>query len=146
MEYSVGQPGRVIVVKLSEGEDLYKSIESLCEKENIKCGSVFITGGIRKAEVVVGPKREKPALEANFKHFEGPGEAMGVGTIYPDDEGKAKMHIHTGMGRGDNMIVGCPRGGAEVFLILEVTIIEITGVNAAREIDESCGLKLLKIK
>jgi predicted DNA-binding protein with PD1-like motif len=49
------------------------------------------------------------------------------------------------MGRGSDIVVGCPRGGANVFLILEVTIIEITGINASRMANES-GLKLLGFK
>jgi len=43
-------------------------------------------------------------------------------------------------------MVGCPRGGASTFLILEVTIIEIDQVEAKRKLDESTGLNLLKFK
>ena len=145
MEYAVGKTGRVIAARLFEGENLYDSIESIAEKENIKCAAVLITGGIRKADVVVGPKTEKPKIDPNFFNFIGPGETLGVGTIYCDN-GKPKMHLHAGIGRGDTHIVGCPRGGASIFLILEVTIIEIVGIDASREIDAETGLKLLKIK
>jgi uncharacterized protein len=146
MEYAVGKTGRVVVARLFEGEELYESIESIAEKEKIKCAAVLITGGIRKAHVVVGPKIEKPKIEANFLKFEGPGETLGVGTIYRDDTGKAKLHLHAGLGRGNNHIVGCPRGGASVFLVLEVTIIEIEGINAERQTDAASGFKLLRIK
>jgi len=91
----------------------------------------------------VGPKQEKPKIVGNFKEFAGPGEALGVGTIYCDDEGP-KLHIHTAIGKGDETIVGCPRGGAKTFLILEVTIIEIDGLKAGRKPDENTGLKLLR--
>ncbi len=144
MEYAVGRCGRVIVVHLSEGEELYESIESIAKKESIKSAAVFITGGFRNADVVVGPKQEKPKIVGKFKQFAGPGEVLGVGTIYCDDEGP-KMHIHAAIGKGDEVVVGCPRGGAEVFLVLEVTIIEIEGVNAARKFDENYGLKLLSL-
>jgi len=43
-------------------------------------------------------------------------------------------------------MVGCPRGGASTFLILEVTIIEIDQVEAKRKLDESTGLNLLKFE
>lgn len=142
MEYSVGKTGRVVAMRLSEGEDLYECIESVAKKEGIECGAVFITGGTRKAKVVVGPLEEKPKLVGNFKDFEGPGETLGVGTIYCDDEGP-KLHIHTAMGRGDNVVVGCPRGGASTFLILEVTIIELVDVGGSRKLDKDSGLKLL---
>jgi predicted DNA-binding protein with PD1-like motif len=143
MEYAIGKTGRVIALRLSEGEDLYECIEKIACDEKINCAAVFITGGIRKASVVVGPKQETPKIVGNFKEFDGPGEAFGVGTIYSDDEGP-KLHIHTGIGKGEQVIVGCPRGGAKVFLILEVTIIEIEGIKAGRKFDASSGLNLLK--
>ena len=144
MEYQVGNTGRVIAARLFEGEDLYESIESIAAKENIKSAAVLITGGFREANVVVGPKTETPKIVANFKEFTGPGETLGVGTIYCDDEGP-KLHLHSAIGKGDQTVVGCPRGGAETFLILEVTIIEICGVKAGRKLDEATGLKLLRI-
>lgn len=143
MQYAVGKPGRIIAARLSEGEDLYQCIEKIAEDEKIDCAAVFITGGIRKANVVVGPKEEKPKIVGNFMEFNGPGEALGVGTIYRDEQGP-KLHIHTAIGKGGNNIVGCPRGGASVFLILEVTIIEIKGIEAGRKYDPQHGLNLLK--
>lgn len=145
MEYSTGKAGRVVAVRLFEGEDLYECIEAVAKKERIKAAAVLITGGFRKAKVVVGPKQEKPKIVGNLKGFAGPGEVLGVGTIYCDDEGP-KLHIHTAIGKGNKTMVGCPRGGAKTFLIMEVTIIEIKGVKAGRKYDEETGLKLLKIK
>jgi len=143
MEYAVGRPGRVIAARLFEGEDLYECIEALAKKENIESAAVLITGGFREAGVVVGPKQEKPKIVGNFKDFAGPGEVLGVGTIYCDDEGP-KMHLHSAIGKADQVMVGCPRGGAKTFLILEVTIIEIEGIKAARKLDEQTGFKLLR--
>lgn len=143
MEYAVGRPGRIIAVRLGEGEELYESIESLAVKENIKSAAVLITGGFRKADVVVGPKVEIPKIEADMRHFTGPGEALGVGTIYCDDTGCPKMHLHAGMCKGDKVVVGCPRGGANIFLILEITIIEIDDIVGVRKLDEKSGFKLL---
>ncbi len=145
MEYSVGKAGRIIGARLFEGEDLYESIEEIARKEDIKSAAVLITGGFRAANVVVGPKQEKPKIVGNFKDFAGPGEVLGVGTIYCDNEGP-KMHIHTAIGKGDETIVGCPRGGAKTFLILEVTIIEIEGLVAGRKPDEDTGLNLLRFE
>jgi len=145
VEYAVGRTGRIIAARLSEGEDLYKSIEKIASKENIKSAAVLITGGFREANVVVGPKAEVPKIVGNFKDFAGPGEVLGVGTIYCDDEGP-KLHIHTAIGKGDETIVGCPRGGAKTFLIMEVTIIEIEGIEGGRKPDENTGLNLLTFR
>ena len=143
MEYRVGRCGRVVAMRLSEGEDLYECVESVAGKEGIECGAVFVTGGLREARVVVGPKCEEPKIEPEFRDFVGPGEVLGVGTIYCDDEGP-KMHLHTSIGKGDGVMTGCPQGGAKVFLVLEVTIVEILGVDGKRVVDEGSGFKLLR--
>ncbi len=145
MEYTVGRTGRIIAARLAEGEDLYESVEKIAAMENIKAAAVLITGGFRQANVVVGPKTEKPKIVGDFRDFAGPGEVLGVGTIYRDNQGP-KLHIHTAIGKGDQTIVGCPRGGAKTFLILEITIIEIEGIEAGRKPDKATGLNLLTFK
>lgn len=144
MEYAVGKTGRVIALRLFEGEDLYQSVEAVAAKEDIKSAAVLITGGFRKASVVVGPKEEKPKIIGNFKDFSGPGETLGVGTIYCDNDGP-KLHLHAAIGKGDETIVGCPRGGASTFLVLEITIIEIIGIEAGRKFDPEFGINLLRL-
>jgi predicted DNA-binding protein with PD1-like motif len=143
VEYAVGRTSRVIAARLFEGEDVYHCVEQIARKENISSAAVLITGGFRHASVVVGPKTEKPKIVGNFKDFAGPGEVLGVGTIYCDNEGP-KLHIHTAIGKGEQTMVGCPRGGAKTFLTLEVTIIEFEGIDARRKPDEETGLNLLR--
>lgn len=145
MEYAVGRTARVIAARLFEGEDVYLCVEQIARTENIKSAAVLITGGFRSASIVVGPKAEKPKIIGNFKDFVGPGEVLGVGTLYCDDQGP-KLHLHAAVGRGDLTVVGCPRGGTKTFLILEVTIIEFEGIAATRKPDESTGLKLLRLE
>jgi len=143
MEYATGKTGRIIAARLFEGEDLYESVQQIATTENIKSAAVLITGGFREANVVVGPKAEKPRIVPNFKIFAGPGEVLGVGTIYCDDKGP-RLHLHAAIGKGTETIVGCPRGGAKTFLVMEITIIEIEQVYASRKFDEKTGLNLLR--
>ncbi|MHC4616501.1 MAG: PPC domain-containing DNA-binding protein [Planctomycetota bacterium] len=145
MEYSVGRTGRVIAARLFEGEDIYQRIEQIACDENIRSAAVLIIGGVRQASVVVGPKTEEPKIVGNFKDFAGPGEVMGVGTIYCDNN-EPKLHLHAAMGRDEEIIVGCPRGGASTFLTLEVTIIEIEGIKGGRKPDRDTGLSLLRFE
>ncbi len=145
MQYATGKIGRIIAARLFEGEEIYECIEQIAKEQNVKNAAVFLTGGFREADVVVGPKEEKPKIVGNFRQFNGPGEVLGVGTIYCDNEGP-KLHIHTAIGKGQETIVGCPRGGAKTFLILEVTIIEFEGIDAERKPDEKTGLKLLQFE
>ena len=145
MEYAVGRAGRIIAARLFEGEDLFESVHEIAQKENIKSAAVFITGGFRQANVVVGPVQEEPKIIPDYKDFKGPGEVLGVGTIYCDDEGP-KLHMHTAIGKADGVMVGCPRAGTKTFLILEVTIIEIEGLNARRKPDEKTDFNLLRFE
>jgi predicted DNA-binding protein with PD1-like motif len=144
MDYAVGQIGRVIVARGFEGEDLYGQIESLAAKENLQCAAVLLVGGLRSAKVVTGPKSPTGPIEPNFVSFDDARELAGVGTIFPD-EGTPKLHLHGGIGRGKEALVGCPRGGAKVFCVMEAILFEIVGVNARRDIDPQIGLKLLTL-
>lgn len=144
MQYEVGQIGRVIVARGFEGEDVYAEIEGLAARENVRSGMVVMIGGLRKAKVVVGPINPTGKIEPEFREFDDAREVVGVGTIFSDESGP-KMHLHAGIGRGDKTIVGCPRGGATVFCVLEVIIMEITGIDAGRELDPQIGLKLLTL-
>ncbi len=145
MEYAVGRTGRVVAARLFEGEDIYRCVEQMAGEENIRSAAVLITGGVRQASVVVGPKTEKPKIVGNFRDFAGPGEVLGVGTIYCENN-EPKLHLHAAMGRDEEIIVGCPRGGASTFLTLEVIILEIEGVGGARKLDKDTGLRLLRLE
>jgi len=144
MEYGIGKIGRVVVARLFEGEDIYAEIQGLADRENIRCATVLLVGGIRKGKVVVGPKNPTGPIEPEFREFDDAREIAGVGTIFPDDEG-AKLHLHAAIGRGDETFAGCPRGGATVFCVLEAVITEILDVPATRQLDPDIALKLLKI-
>lgn len=144
MEYEVGNIGRVIVARGFEGEDVYAQIEALAAKEHIASAAVLVVGGLRKAKVVVGPKNPVGKIEPQYVEFDDAREIAGVGTIFCD-EGRPQLHLHAAIGRGSEAINGCPRGGATVFCVLEVIVIEITGTGAARTIDPQIGLKLLSL-
>ncbi len=145
MEYKIGKIGRIIAVKLSDGEDVYETIEKVARKEDIKSAAVIAVGGIKKAKVVVGPEDPTGKIIPMFQEFDDAREVVGVGTIFWDEAGP-KLHIHMGFGRKDKTLIGCPRGGANVFCILEVIIFEIENVNGIRELDKDLGIKLLSLK
>ena len=144
MEYQIGRIGRVVVARGFQGEDVYGQIESLAAREEIRCAAVVLLGGLARAKVVVGPKNTTGPIEPNFAEFDDAREVAGVGTIFPDEEGP-KLHLHAAIGRGDQTLAGCPRGGAEVFCTLEVVIFEIEGIDARREMDPELGLELLRL-
>jgi len=121
-----------------------RKIEGLATKEQIGSAAVLVVVGLRKAKVVVGPKDPFGKLEPNFEEFHDAREVVGVGTIFCDDTGP-KLHLHGTIGRGDEAINGCPRGGASVFCVLDVVIFEIEGLTAQRLSGPELGIKLLRL-
>jgi predicted DNA-binding protein with PD1-like motif len=144
MEYSVGKIGRCVVINLADNEDVYANIQKVAEKESVTSAVVLAVGGIKRAKVVVGPKDPNGKIEPVFREFDDAREILGVGTIFPDENGP-KLHFHSAFGRGDTTLVGCPRGGANVYCTLEIIIIELTDVGAVRALDPKLGVKLLSL-
>lgn len=142
MEYRVGQLGRAVVVRLNDGDDIYASVHEVARREAIRSAIVLAVGGVRRAKVVVGPKSPTGPIEPAFREFDDAREAVGVGTLFWDDDGP-QMHLHMGLGRGDQTMVGCPRGGADAFCVLEIVIVEINGIDAVRTADPETAFKLL---
>jgi len=147
MDYDVGHVGRMIVARGFDGEDVYAGIESVAAKENVRSAVVIIVGGLRKGRVVVGPVSPDGRPEPQYVEFDDAREIVGVGTIFMDAEtDRPSLHLHAGIGRGgQEPIVGCPRGGATVFCVLEAILIEIKGVEADRRIDPETAFKLLTL-
>jgi len=143
MQYTQGALGRVFVARLHDGESVYTAVEEIAARENITSAVVYAIGGMRKGKVVTGPEQPTGPIVPHVEEFDDAREVVGIGTVF-QQEGRPSLHFHAGIGRGREALVGCPREGMAVFLVLEVIIIEMTGLDAERAADES-GLHLLKI-
>ena len=144
MDYTEGRLGRVFVARLEDGESVYDAVEEIARKENISSAAVLAVGGMRTGKVVTGPENPTGKIVPHIEEFDDARELVGVGTVFPAD-GEPMLHFHAGIGRGDSALVGCPREGMSVFLVLEVVIIELVEVKADRALDEASGFKLLRI-
>ena len=144
MEYTTGAVGRCICIRLHEGDPVYASVQGVAEKEGVDAGVVFVIGGVKNGAVVVGPidQDERP-LRTMVEKFADAREIAGVGTLFRNEEGEAKLHMHAAIGKGTAPVAGCPRLGLDCWLVNEVIILELTGINAVRA-KEASGLELLK--
>ena len=91
--------------------------------------------------MVTGPEEPVIPPVPHFVMFEGGWEVFGVGTIYPG-EGGPHVHYHASVGRSGHALTGCLREKATTYLIVEVVIMEFTGLTARREFDEKTQLHL----
>ncbi len=141
MQYSVGQVGRVFVVRIDDGEDFLVSMRKFIADKGIQSGSVLFLGALMNGRMVTGP--EEPVIPPTppFVMFEGGGAVFGVGTIYPG-EGGPHIHYHASVGRAGHALTGCLREKATTYLIIEAVIIEFTGLFGRREFDERTQMNL----
>jgi uncharacterized protein len=144
MRYTQGSLGRVFVAKLDDGDAIYDSILEIASKEGIKSAAVMAVGGIRSGKVVTGPENPNSEVVPIVSEFDDARELIGFGTIFPTD-GKPSLHMHAGIGNHEHVMVGCPRIAANVYLVLEVVIIELVGIEATREYDAKWAVHVLSL-
>ncbi len=146
MKYKVGTVGRIILVRLEDGESLYAEVERIAEEENLSQAAVWLIGGIKNGRIIVGPKgADRISSEVLIEQFSDPREILGLGTLFRNAAGKPKLHLHAAIGKGRASLVGCPREGADCWLVTEVVIMEISGVDARRLKDKETGFELLTL-
>jgi len=147
MRYCEGHVGRVFVLRLEEGERIPDVIEQFAEAKGVQRATVLLLGGIDDgSKMVVGPEEGRGDEIVPLVHtLKGIQEILGVGTIFPDEQGRPILHLHGASGREGGASVGCTRAGVDVWLVGEVVILEIQGIDAVRKKDPRSGLSLLEI-
>ncbi len=146
MNYTEANLNRIFILRLHNDEILHEVIEKFAAKKQIKSALCFFLGGVQdKSKVVVGPKDGKAMPpEPMITLLKGVHEGLGVGTIFTDEEGKPKLHMHASFGRNENTVTGCVRKGVEVWQIGEVVVLELAGGTAKREKNKETGFEFLE--
>ncbi len=148
MQYTEGSIGRVFAIRLEHGEELPEVIEAFAAEQGIASGFAVMVGGADDgSRLVVGPEDGAvlPAVPV-VTALIGTHEVAAVGTLFSDAEGKPVLHMHAACGRGAGTITGCIREGIRTWHILEVILIEVTGLDAARLPDPETGFALLQCR
>jgi predicted DNA-binding protein with PD1-like motif len=147
MQFTEAKLGRIFILRLHDGDHLPDILESFAAENHVTTALCFFLGGVKeKGHVVVGPK-DGTALppEPMVTLLNGVHEACGIGTIFADEEGKPKLHMHASFGRNDNTITGCVRMGMDIWRIGEVIVLELTGTTAHRARDKETAFEFLEI-
>lgn len=147
MKVTEGKIGRVFMMRLEEGDIIPECIEAFAGEKDIDTGHAVIVGGIGSGQVVVGPRDsfEMPP-DPMLLPVDGAHEVLASGIIAPDEDGNPVLHIHGALGRSGSTLTGCLRPGVTTWLVGEVIIYEILGVNVKRVKDERSGFALLSVK
>jgi len=147
MKYSEANLGRIFVLRLEHGDKIPEIIEEFAQIQQIKSAVVhFLGGGDIASKVVVGPE-DGTAVKPHpmVTQLVGTSEAVGVGTLFTNEEGLSKLHLHAAFGRNDKTVTGCIREGVTIWHIGEVIIFELINISAQRRIDPETGFELLDL-
>jgi predicted DNA-binding protein with PD1-like motif len=144
MKYQIGRPGRIVVARLEDGDDVLENLVEIARKEQLRAAVVYLVGGMREGSIVVGPERDEFPPTPVWRRLGESHEVVGFGTIFWQGD-DPKVHLHGAFGKKDTVKVGCLRENAETFLVLEAVIMEIEGVDAGRVLDPVSGMVLLNL-
>lgn len=147
MKYARAGLGRVLVVRLEDGDVVHECIEEAARAEGIARAAVILVGGAAGgSRIVAGPEdgtvRPVVPMERVLHDVH---EMAGGGTIFPDESGRPVLHLHAAFGRDDQVTAGCIRTGVKTWVVAEAVIIELTGSSATRRVDAATGFELLDL-
>ncbi len=145
MKVAQGSLGRVLVIRLEDGEVLHECVERACFENGIARAAVMALGGADQgSRLIVGPEDGRAErIVPVITELHGSSEMAAVGTVFPDDDGRPSLHMHASCGRGDRSVTGCVRAGVKSWLIQEVVVIELLDLDSTRRMDQKSGFHLL---
>lgn len=142
-----GGIGRVFVLRLEDGDRLPDCVERFAAERGVRQGFCALVGGVGSGRIVVGPKDtvSLPPVPV-LLDLVGGHETAAVGTLFPDEDGAPRLHMHATFGRGESVKTGCIRPGIDIWTIGEFVLIELTGLTMVRKRDAATGFELLAPK
>lgn len=143
MQASEAKAGRIFVLRLEDGDRVPQCIEDFAAEKGVARAVVSLVGGIGGGRLVVGPEDgDAPRITPVLRELDGVHEVAALGTLFPDESGAPRLHMHATLGRGDTTRTGCVRQGIEVWKIGEVVIQELIG-SQRRAVDPAFGFEVL---
>jgi predicted DNA-binding protein with PD1-like motif len=146
MQYSEARQGRIFIIRLEDGEVLHETLERFASEQKIRAAFLIVLGGADAgSRLVVGPEegRAKP-VNPMVQELTDVHEIVGTGTLFPDEENRPTLHMHTAAGRRDATVTGCVRSGVRVWHVVEVVLVELLETSASRVLEPQLGFKLLQ--
>lgn len=144
MRYQQGSLGRVFLVKLEHGDDMLQEIKRLALETGLKSAYLFMIGALESTTMVVGPQECVLPPQGLPVRLEDGREIVAMGTLFTDqDSDEPVLHIHGSLGRGNTSFTGCLRADSQVFLVVEMLIIELLGFEATKGYDPLTKMKTL---
>jgi predicted DNA-binding protein with PD1-like motif len=132
------QEGSAVVVKLSDGDDLFPSLEAAARKHQIESGSVLWgIGMLQDFELgYFGPKGYEKTVFAE-RH-----ELLALhGSIAMQAD--PKLHLHTALARRDLGAIGGHLFRAKTAVVNEIQLARFDSIHFSRRFNEKTGMREL---
>jgi predicted DNA-binding protein with PD1-like motif len=144
MQAAQGSMGRVFVLRLEDGDRIPDCIETFAAEQKIMGGMCVLLGGAGTGKLVAGPENgDATPIVPMLRALSGVHEVAAVGTLFADEEGVPRLHMHGAFGRDDQTLTGCVRQGVHVWKIAECVILEIVDSGMLRRVEPSFGFAVL---
>lgn len=146
MKFSEATRGRVFIIRLEQGEVIHEVLESFAAEHGVSAAALLMVGAADGgSSIVCGPRDADARPVEPLKHtLPDVHEMTGVGTLFPDEDGKPMLHVHAAFGREGKASAGCVRSGVVVWQVLEVIMFELIGTSARKVRDTDTGFELLE--
>ncbi|MCF0148587.1 MAG: DNA-binding protein [Clostridium sp.] len=138
MEYRIFE--ETIVLRLEKGEEVIESIKNLCEKEDIKAGSISGLGASNNIVVGLFKVDEKKYYSNTFEEdFEITNLTGNISRM----NGEVYLHIHGTFANFEGKCIGGHLNKAVISATSEIIITKING-EFGRRFNEEIGLNLIE--
>lgn len=141
MKYAAGTCGRIFYLSIEHGEDPIQTITSFVREQEIKAGVIHFIGAVKNAWLVTGPTVDLLPPDPHYEPVVLAHELIGTGFIREGTDGPA-IHLHVSAGRGNEVLTGCLRGTARVFILVEAMIIECAGMEIPMAYNQAACMML----
>jgi len=145
--YALGKAGRLIPARLTTNTDITGGLKAVCEENGIKYGAVlFGIGSIRQLCYQVLAPKPDTKLGAGYtdpQTLPGPIEVVSMhGIIFQSGDGQTLLHLHGTFSDKKGAVFGghIVAGQNPVLATLDAYIVETTGAETIRQMDEDIGM------
>lgn len=136
MEYQAY--GNQYLLRVDKGEEIVESIRRLCEKENIKCGSIHGLGAADRVELGLFRTDTKQFVG---HVYEGAYEIASLNGNISRMNGEVYLHLHAVIADVENEARGGHMARARVSATAEIVVTAFDG-EAGRKFSDEIGLNL----
>ena len=131
------------VIRLDKGEEIISSLQAICEKENIRLGSVE---GIGAADHAVIGLYDVGKRQYHKESFDGPMEITSLLGSISTKDGEPYLHLHINLCRADMQILGGHLNECRIGATGEIIVRTIPGQVGRLLDDKVTGLNLFQFE